>query len=153
MLTSMRSVQPLRSKLPKVWITYITEEGNWVLAEDYRVQVHWNQKGRWVSQWVTVPGGFIFDLASIPRPVWSLIAPFELSLVAPLIHDYLYRNLGEMSPGKFVSREDTDSIFHELMYLEGVPKWKRKLAYKAVRVFSGIIWKRRMKNEEEPAQG
>jgi hypothetical protein len=40
---------------------------------------------------ITVPAGFRFDLSSVPRVFWSLIAPFELSIVAPLLHDFLYR--------------------------------------------------------------
>ena len=34
--------------------------------------------------------GFRFDLASIPRVFWFLVSPFELSIAAPLLHDFLY---------------------------------------------------------------
>ena len=39
---------------------------------------------------IIVRKGFEFDLSSIPRFLWWLIAPFELSVTAPLIHDFLY---------------------------------------------------------------
>lgn len=41
-----------------------------------------------------MPERFRFDLASLPREAWPLIAPFELSIAAPLLRDYLYRSGG-----------------------------------------------------------
>jgi len=48
---------------------------------------------------ITVPKGFLFDLSSVPRALWWLIAPFDLSVVAPLIHDFLYRYGGKPPAG------------------------------------------------------
>lgn len=35
--------------------------------------------------------GFVFDGASIPRPLWALLSPVGLLLVPGLIHDYGYK--------------------------------------------------------------
>ena len=39
---------------------------------------------------VTVPKGFVTDLASIPRPFWSLLRPDGNYVYAAIIHDFLY---------------------------------------------------------------
>lgn len=111
------SIKPRRSRLPAPVLTYLGA-GRWRLEKPYL----WNS--------IAVPEGFMFDLASVPRAFWWLIAPFELSIVAPLIHDWL------CSHGKSYgySRKQADEIFSTLMELEGVPRWRRRLAYRAVRL-------------------
>ena len=94
---------------------------------------------------ITVPAGFEFDLSSVPRPFWSLIAPFELSIVAPLLHDFLYRHGGRppagIDPPRAYSRAEADRMFLEIMEAESVPTWRRVLAYAATRVFGGRAWR------------
>ena len=86
--------------------------------------------------------GYETDLASIPRMFWRIIAPFELSIAAPLVHDYLYGN-GGVAENQVLSREETDKLFLAIMEAEEVPWWRRKLAYRAVRMFAGFAWKER----------
>jgi hypothetical protein len=87
----------------------------------------------------TIPIDFEFDLASVPRVLWPVVSSFELSIVAPLIHDYFYRYRGESVhhlPARKVSREEANRIFHEMMLIEGVPPWKARAALRAVQWFS-----------------
>ena len=42
------------------------------------------------TETITVPKGFITDLASVPRAMWWLIAPFDVARAA-IIHDLLYK--------------------------------------------------------------
>jgi hypothetical protein len=96
---------------------------------------------------ITVAKHFEFDLASIPRIFWSILAPEELSLAAPLFHDLLYRRGGKLLPGELAppgyifKRAGVDALFLELMTKAGIPKWKGTAAYWAVRGFSGFAWK------------
>jgi hypothetical protein len=94
---------------------------------------------------ITVPEGFVFDLSSVPRVFWGLIAPFELSAAAPLLHDFLYRSggkpAGATAPPREYSRKDVDRIFREIMRAEGVSAWRAALAYAAVRVFGRSAWR------------
>jgi hypothetical protein len=95
---------------------------------------------------ITVPAGFEFDLSTVPRVFWPLIAPFELSIVAPLLHDFLYRYggkppTGSVSPPRTYERGEVDRMFREIMEAEGVPAWRRALAYAAVRVFGRDEWR------------
>ena len=96
---------------------------------------------------LTVPAGFAFDLASIPRLFWPLVAPFELSIAAPLLHDFLYRYAGEPPPPGVVpprryTRSEADRLFREIMGAEGVAAWRRHAAWAAARAFGGRAWGR-----------
>jgi hypothetical protein len=42
------------------------------------------------TETITVPKGFVTDLASVPRAMWWLIAPFDVARAA-IIHDLLYK--------------------------------------------------------------
>tara|TARA_Y200000002_G_scaffold376326_1_gene380006 strand:+ start:1560 stop:2039 length:480 start_codon:yes stop_codon:yes gene_type:complete len=41
---------------------------------------------------ITVPTGFVTDLASVPRAMWWAIAPFDVARAA-IIHDLLYKTI------------------------------------------------------------
>ena len=94
------------------------------------------------------PKGYKFDLASIPRPLWSIIAPFELSTLAPLFHDLIYEFKGNMPSDDYISpfpfrrfvQKDADDLFFRLMVAEGVSRWKRNAAYVAVRSAGWTYW-------------
>ncbi len=59
----------------------------------------------------------------IPRLFWALMASCELSLLAPIMHDLIYRSggrvilpHGEVTPaGKIFERKEADDLFPELM--------------------------------------
>jgi hypothetical protein len=124
--------------LPGVKVRQIGATKNYEVVEDY------TYKSGTYS--ITVPKGFIYDRASIPRVFWVLIDKDSLSNVAPLFHDLLYRNGGalptnQVSPYRKFSREETDDLFLELMTKSGVNKWRREAAYQAVRRGAGLAWK------------
>jgi hypothetical protein len=116
-----------RSPLPPPQLVY-RGKGQWELQVAYVAKI---------PEKLVIPAGFRFDLASIPRVFWWLIAPFELGIVAPLVHDYLYRTggLGRLA------RHAADDVFRALMIAERVPLWRIELAYQAVRLFSGGSWR------------
>lgn len=125
------------SRLPPPVVSYLLDRQRWVLEAPYAYTDG--------SHRIMVPQGFEFDLASVPRLFWSVIAPFELSIAAPLLHDFLYRYQGEPPPGAIepprrYGRLDADRLFRRVMEEEGVPPWRRLLAYAAVRWLSGFAW-------------
>lgn len=121
-----------------VELTYHLKERQWELKRrwDYLDERH--------GCAVTVPEGFRFDLASVPRLLWVRVAPYELSLAAPLIHDFLYRNGGRVMGLGFMrrhyTRREADAVFYDLMESEGVGSFRRRAAYTAVRLFGGGAW-------------
>ena len=48
------------------------------------------------SDVITVPAGFVTDLASIPRLVWSFYPPDGPWVKAAIIHDFLYDTQGRV---------------------------------------------------------
>ncbi|EIF0665122.1 DUF1353 domain-containing protein [Salmonella enterica] len=80
------------------------------------------------SDIISVPAGFVTDLATIPRIFWTLLPPDGKYAKAAIIHDYLYDNA-------LRTKKEADLIFLDGMTVLGVPKWKRAVMYWAVRVF------------------
>ena len=116
----------------------------------YRGGRHWRLEADYVYHdgptAITVPAGFRFDLSSVPRALWSVIAPFELSIVAPLLHDFLYESGGRppdvsIDPPRTYTRGEVDRMFLEIMEAEEVTVWRRRLAYSAVRIFGWRAWR------------
>ena len=116
----------------------------WIMQDDY-----YDRTAK-----IIIPKGFKCDLASVPRILWPIIAPFELSEAAPLVHDYLYRNAGlevqtwsfpEYQDGKrYYPKKYADSLFRTIMLREKVPVWKATVAYYAVKWFAKGVWKKRL---------
>lgn len=102
----------------------------WLLVDDWTVEVD--------NCRVDIPAGFNFDLASVPRPFWGLIAPFDLSIEAPLLHDFLYRN--HQAGGRTWKRRQVDRLFRLVQKHEGVCCWRRSLSWLAVRLCGWVAW-------------
>ena len=82
---------------------------------------------------VTVPAGFITDLASVPRLPLTYLLAGGTAHVAAVIHDWLYAS-------KPVDRRTADAVFLEVMQVTGVPAWRAWLMYGAVRVAGWRAW-------------
>ena len=101
---------------------------------------------------VTIPKGYVTDMASVPRGCWAFIAPFDVARAA-VVHDILYEKINtqykivnesaaaEDGPATKKERETYREIADHVV-LEGmnaseppVPSWKKYAAYWAVRVF------------------
>lgn len=83
---------------------------------------------------IRVPKGYLSDLSSIPRPLQSWIRPFDLSILAPVVHDWLYEHEGKVDGYERLTRKQCDKIFLRIMKREGVPFIRRNLAYWGVRI-------------------
>ena len=97
------------------------ESREWILCEPFSYMTG-------AGEIITVPVGFITDLASIPAPFRNIFAVNGLHRRAAVIHDHLYSI-------KNKKRIDADNIFNEAMGVCGVPTIKRWLMYRAVRLF------------------
>ena len=93
---------------------------------------------------ITVPKGYVTDLASVPRVCWSFIAPFDVARAA-VVHDIMYEKInGAFKKGIIESKKERE-IYRKIAdttFLEGmlsaeppVSKWKIWSAYYAVRMF------------------
>ena len=98
---------------------------------------------------VFVPDGFLTDLSSTPRFLWSLVSPFDQSTAAPLVHDRGYNTKGKLfgqdatTKGwcyREFTRAQIDNMYKYLMEHEGVVWWRRVLCYAGVRVGGYFRW-------------
>jgi len=88
---------------------------------------------------ITVPKGFNTDLASIARPMWSVISPWDVARGA-VVHDMLYglirKEQKHLSKSRVkILRKQADIIFKRGMYDADpdIPSWKIKTCYYFVR--------------------
>lgn len=82
---------------------------------------------------ITVGGGFVTNLASIPGWAHAIANPWEAHAWAAVIHDALYG----WQP---CTRAEADKIFLEAMLVSGTPRWKARLMYWAVRYAGEPYW-------------
>ena len=98
------------------------------------------------TETITVPTEFITDLASTPRLLWNVIAPFDVARAA-IVHDLLYKSIRQYRWTKGLIEEDkeliknakkaSDKVFL-LAMKDAEPKvsgWKIYSAWKAVDLF------------------
>ncbi|MGV7219654.1 DUF1353 domain-containing protein [Bradyrhizobium sp. UFLA05-112] len=82
---------------------------------------------------VTVPKGFVSDLASVPRIFWSALRPDGTYAYAAIIHDYLYWT-------QTIPRENADAILKSSMEDFQVDGLTVTAIYNAVRVGGASAW-------------
>jgi len=108
---------------------------------------------------ITIPSGFRYDGASVPRPLWSLsgLRPDGLHRAGTLIHDFIYYHEGKLPIGVMKwrylgdtnesyrnvsgkwTRKDADRLAYKVWRRSGQPH--SKLMYYFVRVFGWFLWK------------
>lgn len=123
----------------------------WILQAPYRYTY---ELGDWIWR-ITMPVGFAYDGASIPRIVWSAVQPDKLHKASGP-HDLAYRRGGAMAPGEWeyhdgkvwrpvgreMSRKESDQILRIQAKEDpdGPGATQRALAYAAVRVGGRGAW-------------
>ena len=115
--------------------------GMWEVAREF--EYHVGVEGS--DNRIKVPIGFKTDFASTPRLFWMILPPDGQYTQAAVLHDYLY-NLQDRP------RATCDAIFLEAMKILGVPLLRRRIMYRAVRMFGFMPWgngARRKRKEAE----
>ncbi|MGB3639292.1 MAG: DUF1353 domain-containing protein [Rivularia sp. (in: cyanobacteria)] len=148
--------KPAISKFPRVKLSYNPVENIWTLEEEY----HYFDDIKDAK--IIINKGFKFDLSSIPRIFWRIVGIHELSLEAPLIHDFMYMSkggkrkchnnkkiLGTIEPQDiFYSRKEADDLFLKMMEEAGVSKWRRLFGYVGVWLGGRLYWKSEKHHEQ-----
>lgn len=137
----------------------------WKLFKEFTYHIG----SKYSNNTIHVPAGFVTDFASIPQTLiivtgligmilayyfnlaWLLWVGVLLILIiltmpawgrygkAAVVHDYLYQDVDN----KWRDRKYADAVFHEAMLVSGTKRWKAKIMYWAVRLFSWFAWKKR----------
>lgn len=121
--------------------TFLTPLVVEVMPSGKRFRLHYEFTYLWkykdLTVKITVPAGFVTDLASIPRFARAIIPKLGKYNKAAVVHDYIYQY------GHSISRKMADQCFRDGMIDLGVSKWKRVLMYWAVRIGGWVAWKDR----------
>ena len=94
---------------------------------------------------VTVPKGFVTDLASIPRIFYSLLPPDGDYTVPAIIHDYLYWT-------QTTTRNQADNILRFSMQDYKIGPITRTVIYNAVHVGGGSAWTKNTEFKKEKGE-
>ncbi len=108
------------------------------LFKKHKIDLKWD---RVEKDKLTVPKGYITDMASVPRAAWAFIAPFDVARAA-VCHDIMYEKLNarrkHINTKEFKAmRAIADTVFMNGMNASEPPvkAWKKFAAYWAVRMF------------------
>lgn len=111
----------------------------WRVVEDYILEIPNHPR-------ITIPEGFIFDGASVPKIFRNLVSPTGILLIPGLVHDFGYRyNYLLTHYSRYMEGAGKD-IFDELFleianHVNGL-KAINEIAYFAVKYGGGKAWKR-----------
>jgi Protein of unknown function (DUF1353) len=110
------------------WDYYYTKDG----------PIRWSPNQGQSHQAVTVPPGFISDLASVPRVFWSILPKQGRYAYAAMVHDYLYWV-------QIRSKDESDTIFKIAMEDLEVGPTVTETLYRAVSLAGGSAWSQNAK--------
>lgn len=99
---------------------------------------------------IIVPAGFVTDLTSIPRLVWTFYPPDGPWVKATIVHDFLYDTQGDgrwndtvgVTRATPYSRKESDAILLEGMIERNIGRWERLVIWLAVTIGGGRGWDR-----------
>ncbi|MBE9487239.1 MAG: DUF1353 domain-containing protein [Chloroflexi bacterium] len=133
----------------RLW-TWVTEVRAWEVVEDWEYELPNESK-------IIIPKSFIFDGASIPRPLWGILSPTGLLLIPGLIHDFGYRfdYLWALDSEGCVykdhenaGQEYWDKLFYDVGEKVNGMKVINVLAWVALALMGRLAWKSNRKRYE-----
>jgi hypothetical protein len=115
-------------------------DNSWMLLENLRVTLS-------TGDTIVVPSGFRTDLSSIPEFMWGLMKPYGDFILAPIVHDCMYRTnykadeLGEKAARKFADDEMywISSQVNKKHWYNRLDNWLR---WKGCRIFGAKTYKK-----------
>lgn len=141
-----------------LWITPVDANGKkWRTRDPFTW--HFGYKGSLIH--AVVPGGFVYDLASVPWLAQPLV-PHTIAPQASALHDFGYRHNQALVVAGFkdgnavyegdmieLSKADWDMAFYEGMLAKGVTAKRAGLAYAGVDIGGNGTWKRHRRRNEK----
>ena len=82
---------------------------------------------------ITIPAGFVSDLASIPRPLWTVFPPDGSYSQAAVLHDWLCKKKGKVE--RNYNYKQVSKIFLESLNVLDVSLLTRQAMYYGVLLF------------------
>jgi hypothetical protein len=86
---------------------------------------------------ISIPRGFVYDMATVPKWLWSIVRPFNDGLIGFLIHDYLYVHQEK----HHLTRKQVDAEMLYWLNITNKNKFDNYLRYCIVRLLGWMWWK------------
>ncbi|MFF3066085.1 DUF1353 domain-containing protein [Oerskovia sp. NPDC057915] len=123
----------------KVWFEVLTPFGYTSRPADERTPTGpvWHRGS--VEQ--RVPTGLVTDLASVPMPLWGVVASYGRQTLPAILHDATSRALadsGRPASSRRAARRDADHLFRGTLRETGTGPVRRWLMWAAVRIFGSL---------------
>ena len=141
-----------RSFLMRI-LVWIFEVRKWELLENWYFKLDSGER-------IIINKGFIFDGASIPRPLWALLSPVGLLLIPGLIHDYGYKydQLWQLREdgtfAKFLDKSNRkiwDNLFRSVGRQVNGFAFIDTLAWLGLRAGGFVAWNKHRNNNKTPS--
>lgn len=86
---------------------------------------------------VNIPKGFVYDMSTVPKWLWSFVRPFNDGLFGYLIHDRLY-----VIRDHNMTRKQVDKEMLFWLNITNKNKFDNYLRYYIVRLLGWLWWKK-----------
>jgi hypothetical protein len=86
---------------------------------------------------INIPKGFVYDMSTVPKWLWSFVRPINDGLFGYLVHDVLYINKVN---GMTRKQADKEMLFWTNIVNKN--KFDNYLRYYVVRLFGWLWWKK-----------
>jgi hypothetical protein len=103
--------------------------------------VFWSAR---LQKTITVGEWFVYDGASIPRALRSVVTKAGHIKIPAIVHDALYC-LPAIGGTAAVSRKQSDEVLYDFCLQQNMPKWRAWLVYAAVRSAGWLRYSRKEK--------
>jgi hypothetical protein len=140
---------------PKVWVEgEVTNspmimpmyDKKWVLVEDLEF-TFWDEKKPQKEYKITVPAGFVMDLASIPAGPNVIFSNYGQYATAGIIHDFLYWTNPDCK-GEGDGRRIADKLYRDVMEIYNVSRSVRWAQYFGLWLWGQHAWDKNKKLRE-----
>ena len=136
---------PIRTKgkgFFKGILLWILTTRNWEIAEDFEYELN--------DIKYTIPAGFKFDGASIPKFLHTFLSPVGVLLMGGLVHDYAYKYQTLLKINKadtlgVISQKRADEIFRDINIGVNGFYLMNYLAYYSLRLGGFLAWRKHRK--------
>lgn len=115
-------------------------KSHWWKRENFEVLEDIIYYSELMGKTYTIPKGFVTDLASTPYIFSWLLPPDGEYKYEAVLHDYLYRTVTVD-----ITRDQSDLVFEEAMFVGIVDAWKRITLVQAVQWFGSSSFVERVK--------
>jgi len=125
-------------------ILWLTKTRTWEITEDWKFGLQMDGQKTVTS--FMIPKGFVFDGASVPKPLRSWLSPMGVLLSGGLVHDYVYKfetlRLATKKPQAITKKDQkwADMLFRDICIDVNGFKIINYLAYYALRLGGWLAW-------------